>query len=72
MSVVVEFHPDAADEAVETHQWYAERSEKAAERFLAELDRAIENIGDFPDRYPAIPSIPMARVSTCCDVFRIS
>jgi plasmid stabilization system protein ParE len=52
MSVVVEFHPDAADEAVEMHQWYADRSEKAAERFLGELDRAIEKIGEFPDRYP--------------------
>jgi hypothetical protein len=50
MSVAVEFHPDAADEAVATHEWYAERSEKAALRFLMELDRAIENIGEFPDR----------------------
>jgi plasmid stabilization system protein ParE len=52
MSVVVEFHAEAALEAAEAHRRYAERSERAAERFLAELDRAVQNIGEFPERYP--------------------
>src|ERR1022692_3360680 len=52
MTLPIEFHPEAAHEAVEAQQRYADRSGKAAERFLAELRRAIENIGEFPDRYP--------------------
>jgi plasmid stabilization system protein ParE len=52
MSVAIEFHPEAADEAVEAQQRYAEQSEKTAERFLAEVQRALEKIGEFPDRYP--------------------
>lgn len=52
MSVPVEFHPEAADEAVEAQHRYAEQSEKAAERFLAEMQRALEKIAEFPDRYP--------------------
>ena len=47
----VEFHPEAAAEVIEAYQWYFERSENAADRFQKELDRAIEYIGDYPDRY---------------------
>jgi plasmid stabilization system protein ParE len=35
-----EYHPEAVAEAAEAYQWYAERSETACERFLAELRRA--------------------------------
>ena len=48
----VEFHPDALEEAREGHRWYAQRNPSAAERFLAELDRAVAEIGGSPSRWP--------------------
>ena len=52
MSAEIEFHPEATHEAVEAHQRYAKRSGKAAERFFVELQRAVDSISEFPDRYP--------------------
>jgi toxin ParE1/3/4 len=47
----LEFHPDADAEAESAVDWYTERSVAAAEGFLDELDRAMEQIRDTPDRW---------------------
>jgi plasmid stabilization system protein ParE len=48
MPLPIEFHPDADDEAVAAHRWYKEQSQRAAARFLEELDRAIDRIESNP------------------------
>jgi toxin ParE1/3/4 len=48
----VELHPDAAAEVSAAVQWYRERSETAADAFVAELDRAMEKIADSPEMWP--------------------
>jgi hypothetical protein len=42
----VVFHPEAVEEANAARLWYAERSESAADAFLAELDHGIESISE--------------------------
>ncbi|MFO0954170.1 MAG: type II toxin-antitoxin system RelE/ParE family toxin [Isosphaeraceae bacterium] len=42
--------PTAEAEAMETFRWYAERSPEVAERWLADLERAIAGLADHPDR----------------------
>ena len=48
----VEFHPEAIGEAQVAFEWYRERSEKAADAFLVELDHAIERLTEAPRRWP--------------------
>ncbi len=50
LSVV--FHPAAVEEAQAARQWYATRSQSAANSFLAELDRGIEAVALAPERWP--------------------
>jgi plasmid stabilization system protein ParE len=50
--IPVGFHPEAIAEAAATVGWYRERSDAAAAAFLAELDRAVENIAEAPERWP--------------------
>ena len=45
-------HPAALEEAEAAFDWYAQRSRRAAERFLDELDRAIDQIARNPSQYP--------------------
>jgi plasmid stabilization system protein ParE len=40
------------DEAEAALAWYAKRSSKAAEAFLTELDRVVDQISRHPERYP--------------------
>jgi plasmid stabilization system protein ParE len=47
----VRFHPGAVQDAGEAAAWYAERSVRAAARFLDELDRLIDLIADLPNRF---------------------
>jgi plasmid stabilization system protein ParE len=47
----VRFHPAALQDADEVAAWYAERSFRAAVRFLDELDRLIDIIAVSPDRF---------------------
>ena len=54
--VEVEFHEEAAREAVAALEWYLERSEVAAARFLLELDRAIQWVASSPSRWPEYAS----------------
>ena len=42
------FHPEAAAEIEAGVAWYAARSRKVAEQFLAELDRALTIILESP------------------------
>lgn len=48
----IRFHPDALQDAEEAAAWYAERSVRAAVRFLDELDRLIDLIHKSPERFP--------------------
>jgi plasmid stabilization system protein ParE len=48
----VRFHPAARRDADEAAAWYAERSVRAAVRFLDELDRLIDLISVSPDTFP--------------------
>ena len=47
----VVFHPAALDDAGAAENWYRARSSAAAAAFVAELDRAIHNIVEAPDRW---------------------
>ncbi|HKN74343.1 MAG TPA: type II toxin-antitoxin system RelE/ParE family toxin [Candidatus Acidoferrum sp.] len=49
----VEFHEEADVELDAAFNWYLERSESAAAKFLADIDSAIANITETPDRWPA-------------------
>jgi plasmid stabilization system protein ParE len=51
-SLSVVFHPDAVEEAQAARQWYAQRSQSAADAFLAELDQGIEAVSQAPLRWP--------------------
>jgi plasmid stabilization system protein ParE len=42
------FDPAAEDEATEAYHWYAKRSQRAADAFLAELDAAMDGIQKRP------------------------
>lgn len=48
----VRLHPEAVAEARAAAQWYRERSASAADAFLAELDRAVEEITKSPEMWP--------------------
>jgi plasmid stabilization system protein ParE len=47
----VSFHPAAQQDAEDAAGWYAERSVRAAVRFLDELDRVIDLIANSPNRF---------------------
>jgi plasmid stabilization system protein ParE len=49
----VEFDPFAIAEARAAYRWYRQRSMAAAERFIEELDAAVDSIGREPGRCPA-------------------
>lgn len=46
------FHPDAAIEAFEAQDWYAERDDLAAAAFAHEVGLVIRSIAESPERYP--------------------
>jgi plasmid stabilization system protein ParE len=48
----VHFHPEAHAEFLSSLAWYGSRSLRAAERFLAEVERVVGQIADQPDFYP--------------------
>ena len=45
-------HPAALEEFETAVAWYLERSETAAAKFVAEVDRAIELLVESPGRWP--------------------
>jgi toxin ParE1/3/4 len=48
----LEFHPEARAESRDSLRWYRRSSVRAGQAFLTELDHAIENILQAPDRWP--------------------
>lgn len=48
----VEVHPAAVDEASAARQWYETRNPSAADGFVSELDHALEQILEAPERWP--------------------
>jgi len=48
----IEIHPAALDELKSAVEWYLERSETAADEFVAEVDRAITLVIESPRRWP--------------------
>jgi plasmid stabilization system protein ParE len=52
----IELHPSAIDDARAAYEWYAERSETAAQSFLCEIDKAIHDLSESPNRWPAFVS----------------
>jgi toxin ParE1/3/4 len=50
--VHLEFFEDAAGEIEEDRAWYRQRSESAEAGFLRELDHAIQQVADAPERWP--------------------
>jgi plasmid stabilization system protein ParE len=49
----LELHPEVVAEARAAHEWYMNRSQAAANSFIAEFDHAIEQILDNPSLWPA-------------------
>ena len=52
MSSPIEIHPEAAAEVQAAYAWYQQHNPSVAAAFLAEVDRAISQISEFPDRWP--------------------
>ena len=50
--LLVGFHPAALDDSIAAERWYQERNASAAVAFVAELDRAVDRIGETPERWP--------------------
>jgi plasmid stabilization system protein ParE len=48
----IEFHPDAAEEAVGARQWYAGFSDRIGRRFQKAYDRTFDRIIDNPRLWP--------------------
>jgi plasmid stabilization system protein ParE len=48
----VELHPGAVVETRAAFLWYAERNRTAANAFIAEIDHAVREIQDNPERWP--------------------
>lgn len=49
---VVRLFPEAEAEVVASERWYAQRSLKAAEAFLVEVDEALAQIARSPETWP--------------------
>jgi len=49
----IQIHPDALEETHAAVDWYAQRSRRAVEGFLNELDHAAQQISEKPERFPA-------------------
>ena len=47
----LKFHPDARIDALEAYDWYAERSQEAADAFQEEIQDAGRAIREFPERW---------------------
>ena len=48
----LELHPEALEDALSGYSWYLQHSEKVADLFFAELQRAVGLILEAPDRWP--------------------
>jgi len=48
----IDVHPEAVAEARAAAEWYRERSNSAANAFLAEIDQAVAKISENPETWP--------------------
>lgn len=48
----IDVHPEAIAEARAAAEWYREKSDSAANAFLAEIDYAVEKISQSPGTWP--------------------
>lgn len=51
MSFHIKLHPKAVEELTETFQWYEERSEGLGSRFIASVNKRLDELAEQPDRY---------------------
>ena len=47
----IELHPDAIEEARAARMWYEQRSAEVADAFMAELDNAVDEITEHPEKW---------------------
>ena len=48
----VEYHPLASVELIDSAEYYEARAERLGERFLDEVERAVADVSEAPDRWP--------------------
>lgn len=48
------FRPEVAQDVAAAHDWYAERSDTAAPRFMVRLESAFERIDRAPQEFPVV------------------
>jgi len=48
----LDIHPAALEELKRAVSWYVERTETAAIKFVAEIDKAVKLIAESPSRWP--------------------
>ncbi len=53
----VQVHPDARVDLQHAYSWYFERNPAAAVAFLAEVDWAIDQVCEMPERWPPYLSV---------------
>ena len=54
--VSVRFHPLAAEEAEAARSWYFQRNASLSDAFFRELEVAVQNIAEGPERWPSCHS----------------
>jgi len=54
---LVSFHREAVEEIEAAIRWYANRSHRAAQRFVDELHAAVETIEAAPNRWPEFEGV---------------
>jgi plasmid stabilization system protein ParE len=52
----ISIHPAALDEVLAAAEWYAKRSQRAAELFLDEIDRIIARLTQHAGQFPVFES----------------
>lgn len=48
----LDVHPEALQEAQAAYLWYSAQSEAAGDSFMAELDRALDQVVEHPQTWP--------------------
>jgi mRNA-degrading endonuclease RelE of RelBE toxin-antitoxin system len=51
MRYKIELHPEAIEELKDSYQWYEERSEGLGVRFISSLNKRLNEIAEYPERY---------------------
>ncbi len=51
MNACIKLHPAAIAELRESYQWYEERSEGLGNRFIASVNKRLNEIAEYPERY---------------------